>query len=179
MSARQCKLMFGLWSLQGFIAFLWIVMIPTDAENPALFGFSPARLMLMSAALAPAALFAVLSLRYKVLERQPFWLKIIQREAFWDALYVASVVVVLSSILSLELFNLLHHSSRYEAYALRIQPLQLWFGLCGLECAFLIGRNRYEQVKGRRSRHRRAGCAAAPRPCAPSSSPRPPPSPAR
>lgn len=147
MSARQCKLMFGLWSLQGFIAFLWIVMIPTDAENPALFGFSPARLMLLSTALVPAALFAVLSLRYKVLERQRFWLKVIQREAFWDALYVASVVVVLSSILSLELFNLLRHSSRYEAYALRVQPLQLWFGLCGLECAFLIGRNRYEQVK--------------------------------
>ena len=147
MSARQCKLMFGLWSLQGFFAFLWIVMIPTDAENPALLGFSPARLMLLSAALIPAALFALLSFRYDVLERQRFWLKVIQREAFWDVLYIASVVVVFSSIFVLVIFNLLHRPSLYDAYALRLQPLQLWLGLSGLECAFFIGRNRYEQVK--------------------------------
>ncbi len=147
MSARHCKLILGLWSLQGFIAFLWIVTIPTDTETPVLFGFSSARLILLCAALIPAALFAVLSLRYDILERQRFWSKVVQREAFWDALYITSVVVVSSSILSLELFNLLHHSSSYEAYAFRVRPLQFWLGLCGLECAFLIGRNRYEQVK--------------------------------
>ena len=147
MSARQCKLMFGLWSLQGFIAFLWIVMIPTDADNPALFGFSPARLRWLSAALIPAALFAALSLRYDILERQRFWLKVIQRDAFWDVLYIASVVVVFSSIFVLVIFNLLHRSPVYEAYAFRVRPLQFWLGLSGLECAFLIGWNRYEQVK--------------------------------
>lgn len=146
-TARHLKILFSLWAFQGFVAFFWLLAIPTDAENPLVFGFSIARLTLVGIVFLPSVLFALLSFRYDVLHQQPVWLKLERNEKFWDILYLASLSTVLASIYALVVFDLLPNSSVYSAYAARLRPLLLWFGFSGLECAVLIGWNRYEQIK--------------------------------
>ena len=50
-SYRQWRTLFALWSIQGLLAFFWLLAIPTDTDHPIAFGFSVARLVLVMTAL--------------------------------------------------------------------------------------------------------------------------------
>src|SRR5512139_2530879 len=93
-SHRQWKTLFALWSIQGLLAFFWLLAIPTDTDHPVAFGFSLARLLLVGTALALTILSVLLWALHPVLFRQAFWLKIEEQPLFVDLAYVFSLLVV-------------------------------------------------------------------------------------
>lgn len=144
---RRWKILFTLWSIQGLFAFIWILMIPTDTENPLVFGFSTGRVILLSATLVPVALFAILSYRINVLASKPFWRENEHYDSFVNGVYVLCLLAVFISTSILMVFDLLPNEPVYAAYQARLSPLLGWAGVCGLEGLIFIGWSRYQHVK--------------------------------
>ncbi len=90
------KHLFALWSIQGILAFCWLLLIPTDTSHPIAFGFSFTRLALLGIAFLLTAISAFLWLRLPLLTEQLIWLKLKQKAITYDLIYFGSFLVILS-----------------------------------------------------------------------------------
>lgn len=129
--------LFGLWSIQGIVALVWLAVIPTDTDNPLAFGFSPARLILIAIAIALIAVSLLLWLQSRKSTFRQTWLNPDEHLAFWDLAYLAALLTVTAAIVFTSAVPLFKGSSLYSVYAARLRPLVLWFGLSSLEFAIL------------------------------------------
>ncbi len=137
-----------MWSIQGLLAFFWLLAIPTDTDHPVAFGFSLARLVLVGTALLLTLLSILLWILQPVLFRQSIWLKIEGQPLFLDLVYVLSLLTVAGVLVIFYAFSLLPPEAVYVSTLTRLRPLLLWLGLSALELAIVIIWDRYEQVKG-------------------------------
>jgi hypothetical protein len=139
--------LFGLWSLQGLAAVLWLVLIPTDTENPLAFGFSPARLALIGIA---AVLTGVSIVLWRQSRREVFrqtWFDLDKYSLLWDFIYLAAALAVVGSIAVLATVPLFKNNPLYAVYAARLRPIVLWVGLAAFELAALIAWLRSGQAR--------------------------------
>ncbi|HSL44962.1 MAG TPA: hypothetical protein VK897_16135 [Anaerolineales bacterium] len=141
------SLLFGLWSIQGLAAFLWLVLIPTDTEHPLAFGFSSARLALIGMALVLTAVSVMLWLLSRRESFRQTWLDLDKHPLFWDFTYLAALLAVLGSISVLAAVPLFKNDPLYLVYAARLHPILLWVGLAALELAALIAWIRYDNAR--------------------------------
>ncbi len=147
LSTVHWKHLFALWSIQGIIAFCWLLLIPTDTNHPIAFGFSFVRLALLGAAFLLTVLSAFLWLQLPILTEQPLWVKLKQKTITHDLIYFASFLIIISVVSIFGFFSLLPGTAAYLSTSERLRPLLLWFGLSSLELAILIIWNQYEQAK--------------------------------
>jgi hypothetical protein len=147
-SHRQWKTLFALWSIQGVLAFCWLLAIPTDTDHPVALGFSLARLILVGTAFLITILSVLLWVLHPVLFRQPIWLQLEKQPLFLDLVYVFSLLIVLGVLAIFYDFSLLPGEAVYVSTLARLRPLLLWFGLSALELAIVIMWNRVEHVRG-------------------------------
>ncbi len=138
---RRPSPIFALWTLQGLIALTWLALLPSDAENGLLFGFSFSRLILIGIILALAGLSAALAWHTR---RTAFSL----RPAQHDTLFLASVIAALLAPTSIIILRALGQTSGfiYTAYAERLAPLAFWFTLSGLELALCLAWNERKAI---------------------------------
>jgi hypothetical protein len=139
------KNLFALWSIQGVAAFIWLLLIPTDTNNPFAFGFSAARLLLLTVALLITILSVSLWYQPTLTPRLRMW-KLHHEAVIYDVLYVTGLLVTLAVLGIFHSFSLLPESAAYISMGQRLLPLLLWFGCSGVELAILIAWNRYEQA---------------------------------
>lgn len=116
--------LFVLWTLQGLLAFFWLLLLPTDSA-----GFSAARWSLLGMSLALSGLSALAAQRTRThttpLELSP---------RLHNTLYLLALSAALGAPLTLLTLRALGESApAYAAYAARLAPLALWFTLAGLE----------------------------------------------
>src|SRR6266498_4123998 len=123
------KHLFALWSIQGILAFCWLLLIPTDTSHPVAFGFSFVRLALLGIAFLLTAISAFLWLQLPMLTEQPLWVKLKQKAITYDLIYFASFLVIISVLSIFGDFRLLPSTAAYLSTAERLRPLLLWFGL--------------------------------------------------
>jgi hypothetical protein len=121
-------ILFTLWTLQGALAFSWLVTLPADAKNSFFLGFSAARLALIGILLALTAFSAVLAWFAR---RADFSLS----PRLQDRLYLLALLVAVAAPLALLTLRALGQTSRfiYTAYAQRLTPLVFWLSLAALE----------------------------------------------
>lgn len=138
MSASKLhKYLFGLWTIQGVTAFCWIFLIPTDAENGSLLGFTPARLVLLGIAFILTGLSLVLFYH----DRLPLYSQIEKfryYERLGDVSLIFSTFLLVAAptvILTLRSFT---DGPQYIAYAERLSPLAFWFILSAFELILYI-----------------------------------------
>ena len=144
--------LFRLWSVQGFVAFLWLLLLPTSTRSEVALGFSAARLLLLAvAALLSVGSIALLFQSRKSLIQQK-WLDLDRRPALWDLIYLISIAAsLLAPLFVLVLYNLPDDPAN-RSYAARLSPLAFWVTLSGLELAIFLGVKRrgdiLETLKG-------------------------------
>ena len=145
--SEHWRFLFGLWGIQGIAALMWLLIIPTDTENPLAFGFSAARLALIGIVIVLITISTILWFQSRTLRFWQGWLDLDGRVAFWDLIYIialsATIVVAVFIIASPSLKS----NPLYPVYAARLRPLALWFGLSALELAVLVAWNRYRNAK--------------------------------
>src|SRR5687768_7952206 len=131
-------MLFLLWSIQGSIAFLWLLLLPTDTTNEVAFGFSAARLALLgSACLITCGSITLLVQSRKHLSQQN-WLNVSRNSTVWDLIYLLSIAVsLLSPLVILVLYNLQDNPAN-SSYASRLSPFAFWGMASGLELAILL-----------------------------------------
>lgn len=138
------KWLFGAWIVQGVIAFIWLLLIPTDAENGTFLGFTPARLLLLGGVFGLILISIALFFFEHLFSRS--WLNEAQNiEKIQDGFFVLAFFV---SILSPVLIFILHSlpgGTQYDAYAERLTPLSVWLTLAGVEFILYIMYIRREQ----------------------------------
>lgn len=136
MTIHRWKILFSLWSVQALAAFVWLTLIPSDAESGVLFGFSAGRLALLGVLLA----FAFVAIALFFYERLPIraWLDVERRSGLWDFLYLAALFVFAAVPALMLALRLLQGGPQYAAYAERISPLAVCVWLCGLELMIVI-----------------------------------------
>ncbi len=120
----------------------WLVTIPTDADNPLAFGFSPARLILIGIAVLLTTVSMILWFQSRRLIFRQTWLELDEHFVFWDLAYLAALLAAIAAIAFIIAIPLFKSDSLYPVYAARLRPLVLWFGLSGVEFATLVSRNR-------------------------------------
>lgn len=125
-------ILFSLWTLQGLAAFLWLALLPTDAEHGLILGFSTSRLALMGMALALTVISAVL-VGYS--RRIDFAIP----EQIQFPLYLLSIILTISAPTAILILRALGKTSgfTFTAYAERLTPLAAWLALSALEYAIL------------------------------------------
>ena len=92
------RTLFGIVSVQGLVASVWLIRIPTDTENPAAFGFSVGRLALIGVAFILTFLCSLLFIGYHYFDRYPVIAQPKRRTIFLDIVYglsLGTVVIVL------------------------------------------------------------------------------------
>jgi hypothetical protein len=141
------QFLFGLWGIQGIATFGWLIIIPTDTENPLAFGFSPARLTLIGIALILTVVFSILWFQSRGSIFRQTWLNLNERLVFWDLTYIAALLAIIATIIFLVAVPLFKSNPLYPAYAIRLRPLVLCFGLSALELAVWIAWNRFQKSK--------------------------------
>jgi hypothetical protein len=128
---------FMLWTLQGLAAFLWLALLPTDAEHGLFLGFSASRLALMGIALALTVISAIL-----VWFSQKNIVPFVEKNS--HPLYLLSVIVTISAPTAILILRALGKTSgfTYTAYAERLAPLAAWFALSALEFALFLSKSK-------------------------------------
>ncbi|PWH13718.1 MAG: hypothetical protein DDG60_09655 [Anaerolineae bacterium] len=125
--------LFALWTIQGSLAFLWLLLLPSDAGR-----FSFGRWMLLGTALTLSGLSALAWHRARTKTFPPPLAPLTH-----DILYLFALSAALSApLLILTLHTLGQTSYTYTAYASRLTPLATWFTLAGLEWLSLHHRKR-------------------------------------
>ncbi len=141
------QVLFSLWGLQGIAALCWLVLIPTDTENPLAFGFSSARLVLISLAIVLIAISVMLWLQSHQLTFCQSWLDLDKHFVLWDLIYIAALSTTIAAIIFMIAIPLFKSNPLFPVYAARLRPFVFWFGLSSLELAILIAWNRVEKAK--------------------------------
>src|SRR6266498_656532 len=138
------KRLFALWSLQGIVALVWLLFIPTDTDHPVAFGFSASRLVLLGVALLLTAISILLWLQLPILIEKLIWLRLRHKAITYDLIYVASLLAVIGVLSIFGDLRLLPHSAANLSTAERLRPLLFWFGLSSLElfASFIWNRSR-------------------------------------
>ncbi|MCS6992874.1 MAG: hypothetical protein N2117_04965 [Anaerolineales bacterium] len=120
--------LFALWTAQGLLAFVWLLLLPTDSGN-----FSWGRWTLLGITLTLSILSA-LGWRLVRAKNTPLALA----PVLHNALYLLALTAALAAPLTLLVLQALGQTSyTYTAYASRLAPLATWFTLAGLEWLFL------------------------------------------
>jgi hypothetical protein len=141
-------MLFGVWSIQGIIALIWLLSIPTDTENPVVFGFSPARTGLIGVAIVLTTISLLLWHRSRSVRFGQTWLELDEHSLLWDLVYTATLMTVLATIVFLSTIPLFIKSNPvYPVYAARLLPVLLWLGISSLELTVLIAWNRYARAR--------------------------------
>lgn len=122
--------MFLVWFVQGLLALLWLLLIPTDTGT-----YSTARMLLTGLLAAPTLLFGFLSYKTRTVAAAaiflPPWL--------YNFLYLAALVLFVLPILLLVSLNALGQTLgiTYISYAERLSPLAVLVSVIGLEWCVL------------------------------------------
>lgn len=138
------KALFGAWVIQSIVVFIWILLIPKEAENGIFLGFTPARLFLLGGTLALFFLSVVLFFY----DRFPAfsWLIDAQRlERVQDVGFVLSFLAIFIAPVSIVVLHSLPDGPEYAAYAERLTPLAVWVSLAGVEFIVFTMFLRYQQ----------------------------------
>ncbi len=127
--------LFLLWTLQGFIAAAWLVLLPTDTDKGVIFGFSAARLILFGGQITLTGVSAFLAW---FSPRSTFVIP----QNYYKPLYLVSICAALLSPLTIVVLNGLGKTSGYifSAYAGRLLPLAFWLTLSSVELAIFLAR---------------------------------------
>jgi hypothetical protein len=141
---NRLSTLFSLWTLQGLAAFLWLALLPTDAEHGLIFGFSASRLALLGIALALTGISATLTWFSR---RTDFSIP----EQIQSPLYLLSVFVTVSAPAAILILRALGKTSgfTYTAYAERLTPLAFWLALSALELAIW----QRKEERGKKEKH--------------------------
>jgi hypothetical protein len=142
---HRWKILFALWTIQGLVTLLWLLLIPTDAGDGILLGFSAARLALLGIVLGLLLFSAVLYFYEKLPIRD--WFDIERRAGLWDFLYILALVVFAAAPAVIFGLRLMQGDPQYAAYADRLSPLAMWFWLSSLELIIVVAFSRSE-VRG-------------------------------
>ncbi len=125
--------LFALWTTQGFLAFLWLILLPSDSGN-----FSVGRWLLVSLTLTVSGFSAWAWFRSRT-RTSPLTLA----PAIHNIFYLLALSAALAApLILLTLHALGQVTYTYAAYASRLAPLAAWFTLAGLEWLYLHRPNR-------------------------------------
>lgn len=125
--------LFALWTAQGFLAFLWLIFLPSDTGS-----FSTGRWILLSLSLTLSAFSALAWLRLRTRTTPPILAPLTHNILYLLAL--AAAVTAPLTLLSLHALGQANYT--YAAYASRLTPLAAWFTLSGWEWLYLHRPNR-------------------------------------
>jgi hypothetical protein len=132
------RLIFRLWSIQGFIAFLWLFFLPTSTKSEVLFGFSAERLVLLGCTILLTGGSIFLFFQEGISSPHNKWLNLNKRPLLWDLIYLTSLAVsLLAPAVILILYNMKGDVAN-PAYAMRLSPLAFWMMLSGLELSVFL-----------------------------------------
>lgn len=139
---NRLSTLFSLWTLQGLAAFLWLALLPTDAEHGPIFGFSTSRLALLGIALSLTGISAVLT---GFSRRADFSIP----KQIQSPLYLLSVILTISAPAAILILRALGKTSGfiYTAYAERLTPLAFWLALSALEFAIWLRNDERRKTK--------------------------------
>ncbi len=125
--------LFALWTVQGFLACLWLILLPSDSG-----GFSVGRWALLGIALTLGGLSALAWFRSRTRTASLTLAPVIH-----NILYLLALAAALAAPLTLLSLHALGQAAyTYAAYASRLAPLAAWFTLAGLEWLWLRRPNR-------------------------------------
>lgn len=125
--------LFTLWTAQGILACLWLILLPSDSGS-----FSMGRWILVSIALTLSGFSALAWFCFRA-RTSPLTLA----PVIHNTLYLLALAAALTAPLTLLSLHALGQSNyTYAAYASRLTPLALWFTLAGLEWLWLHRPNR-------------------------------------
>jgi len=140
----ELQLIFCLWSAQGFVAFIWLLVLPTSARNEVALGFSAARLVMLGSILLLTGGSIALFVKSSMTSARNTWLDPNKRPLLWDLIYLVSIAVsLLSPAFILILYNLKGDIANVS-YATRLSPLIFWAMLSGVELAIFLAFKRRE-----------------------------------
>ena len=126
--------LFALWTAQGVLAFLWLIILPSDSGS-----FSVGRWILLGIALALGGFSALAWFRSRRRTQTPLQLA----PVIHNILYLLALATALAAPLTLLTLHALGQATyTYAAYASRLAPLAAWFTLAGLEWLWLHRPNR-------------------------------------
>ncbi len=121
--------LFALWTTQGVLAFLWLIILPSDSGS-----FSVGRWILLGIALALSGFSALAWFRSRRWTQTPLPLA----PVIHNLLYLLALAAALAAPLTLLTLHALGQATyTYAAYASRLAPLAAWFTLAGLEWLWL------------------------------------------
>jgi hypothetical protein len=129
---------FGLCFLEGLASFAWLLLIPTDSKNQALFGYSANRLAMMGLIFLLSMgflLLGLLSLRNENWRSK--WLNPGMNRGMFNAVMILGAVIALVSWGTL-FYLRLYPEAKYLAYYERFLPLLGWLVLVGFQAAIWI-----------------------------------------
>ncbi len=125
--------LFAIWTVQGFLAFLWLIFLPSNTGS-----FSTGRWILLSISLTLSAFSALAWLRFRTRSTPPTLAPVTH-----NILYLLALAAALTAPLTLLTLHALGQVNyTYSAYASRLTPLAAWFTLSGLEWLYLHRPNR-------------------------------------
>ena len=118
-------------ALEGVLALLYLVLLPTDPENRVFLGFSTQRWVLILVVLLVTLAFSVLYYRSNRPQSWADWLGgvLLGKPGTIPALFAGSVSAVILLLGWLLLFHLKVIELYRPAYATRLLPLFIWAGL--------------------------------------------------
>ncbi len=133
---KHRPILFTLWTAQGLAALVWLFILPTDAENGLLFGFSASRLALIGLMLVLTGASAAMTWFSR---RDNFDLP----EKILSPLFPLSTIVTISAPAAILILRALGKTSGFifTAYADRLAPLAFWLTLSALEFAIVYSQN--------------------------------------
>lgn len=121
--------LFALWTIQGILACLWLISLPSDSGS-----FSSGRWMLLGIGLTLSGFSALAWFRSRKWKNPPLTLAPVTH----NILYLLALAAALTAPLTLLILRALGQSAyTYTAYASRLAPLAAWFTLSGLEWLYL------------------------------------------
>lgn len=135
-----------MWSAQGFIVLCWLLVIPTDTENPLAFGFSTARLILLAVALLVIVSSVLLWTQSNKPAAYQNGFDLDQHIARWDVLYIVALLISLGAPIFIITLNSIQENPLYSVYASRLLPLLVWFGISSVELALFIAWHRHQEI---------------------------------
>ncbi|HJR82272.1 MAG TPA: hypothetical protein VJ821_19520 [Anaerolineales bacterium] len=135
-------LVFFLWSIQGALAFFWLWFLPTDTTSAVAFGFSAARLVLLSLALFITFGSIVLFIQSRKSQIGQDWLNVNRRPLVWDLVYLSCIAIALLSPIVILVLYSLPDQPAYSSYASRLSPFAFWGMMSGLEAAIILASRR-------------------------------------
>lgn len=125
-SFRRYSALFVLWAAQGFLAFIWLLSIPTDTER-----YSAARILLLGVLFSISLISVFLAYQ----SRFDHWPNFSPHTGLYQIIYFLALLAFLLAPISIAALSSLGKtgSFTYTALAERLAPLAFWVSLAGLE----------------------------------------------